>query len=245
MIKEKYKAPFFIIFFFIPSVYFSLTPPPRTAGNGTRINFGPVIGFYSINKNHATRPSQKPSLLVGFKREIHLGNEYKTFFLFGIDYFLHGLNFKSYYFDPDSLKIYDKSFSYSYSVVIQELNLPLQVKYLFKREDNSLFSSYVTAGYHLRYLLPGSVKVSQNGNQIIEDQPEIKFKNPLFNEKLNSFASLGVGWQKNSLTSSKGSFFVELNLRYGFSPYYFETSYTASSLYINSLHLSLQLGLKF
>ncbi|WP_317898703.1 hypothetical protein [Aurantibacillus circumpalustris] len=182
---------------------------------------------------------------IGFKREQRLGNQYKTFFLIGVEYFFHGLNFRSYYFDQDTLQLYDKSFSYNYSLFIHELNLPIQFKYLFKRADNSLFSPYIIAGYHLRYLLPGALKVKQNGQLIKEDSPELKFKNALFVNKMNAYVSLGIGWQKNSLRSNKGSFFVELNGRYGFSPYYFETNYSASSLFINGAHLALQLGLKF
>jgi hypothetical protein len=244
MIKIKHKASFFVLFFFIPFFFFPQSTK-KGSGNGTRIHFGPVIGFYTINKNHAVDPSQKISLIAGFNREVRLGRDFKAFFLFGVDYFFHGLNFRSYFFPPGSVQLYDKSFSYTYSLLIQELNLPVQVKYLFKREDNSLFSPYVVAGYHLRYLLPGSLSVSENGNELKSDHPEIKFRTPLFTDQLNSFVSLGLGWQKNSLSSSKGSFFVELNFRYGFSAYYFETSYSPSSLFIQSTHLTLQLGLKF
>jgi hypothetical protein len=123
--------------------------------------------------------------------------------------------------------------------------LPVQVKYLFKRADNSLYSPYLVAGYQLRYLLPSSLKVKQNGKLIKDDNPDLKFKNGLLVNKMNAFVSLGLGWQKNSLRNAKGSFFVEVNGRYGFSPYYFETNYSASSLYINGAHLSLQVGLKF
>jgi hypothetical protein len=217
----------------------------KKSGNGTRIQIGPVISFYKINTNHATDASQKTSGLFGFRQEWRLDRQYKSYFLIGIDYVLHGIRFNSYYFLPDTIQLYDKSFSYSYSLYIHELNLPLQYKYLFKREDNSLFSAYVIVGYHLRFLLPGNLKVEQEGQEIKTDQPEMKFKTPLLEDRFNSSISLGVGWQKNSLNSSKGSYFVELNARYGFSPYYFESSYSASSLYINATQICLLLGLKF
>jgi len=244
MIKIKYTVLLFILFFFIPFCLFSQSSKKRS-GNGNRIYFGPVIGFYKINKNHAVQPTQKMSAVVGFKRETRTGRDFKTFFLFGFEYFFHGVNFRSYYFAPDTIKLYDKSFGYNYSLFIHELNLPVQFKYLFKREDNSLFSPYITAGYQLRYLLPGTLKVSQNGNELKDDNPDLKFKNAVLLNKINAFVNLGLGWQKNSLSSSKGSFFVELNGRYGFSPYYFETPYTASSLYIYGTHLTIQIGLKF
>lgn len=244
MVKIKYRLSLFILFF-ITSLFSFSQSTKKKSGNGNRIGFGPVIGFYSINRNHAVNARQKMSALIGFKREQRIGREYKTYFLFGIDYFFHGLNFRSYYFNPDTLKLYDKSFPYTYSLFIHELNLPIQFKYLFKREDNSLFSPYIAAGYHLRYLLPCNLKILENGTEITNDDPELKFKNAILNDRLNSFVSIAVGWQKNSLTSSRGSFFAELNFRYGLSAYYFETDYSATSLYINSTHLNLQLGFKF
>lgn len=244
MIRIKYSVLLFILFFFLPALSFSQSSKKRSA-NGNRIYFGPVVSFYTVNKHHAINPTQKPSLVFGFKREQRLSREYKTFFLVGAEYFLHGVNFKSYYFGSDTLKLYDKSFGYNYSLVIQELNLPVQFKYLFRRADNSLFSPYISVAYHLRYLLPGSLRITQDGNRVRNTLPEMKFKNALLSNKMNAFVSFGMGWQKNSLSASKGSFFAELNCRYGFSPYYFEAEYAATSLYINGVHISLQLGLKF
>src|SRR5690606_38948685 len=110
-----------------------------------------------------------------------------TFFLIGAEYFFHGINFRSYYFTQDTLQLYDKSFGYNYSLFIHELNLPIQVKYLFKRADNSLYSPYIIAGYQFRYLLPGILKVKQNGALVKDDSPEILFKNALLTKKMNSF----------------------------------------------------------
>lgn len=244
MIRIKYTALFFILFLFSSFYSFSQSSKKKS-GNGNRIHFGPVVTVYTVNKNHSVKSGQKLSANIGFKREQRIGRDYKTFLLMGVDYFFHGLNFRSYYFAPDTPKIYDKSFRYNYSLFLHELNLPIQVKYLFKRADNSLFSPYLVAGYHLRYLLPGTLKITENGSLIREDNPDVKFKNSILYNKINAFVSLGLGWQKNSLSSSKGSFFVELNCRYGFSPYSFQTDYSASSLYINGAHINLQLGLKF
>ncbi len=61
-------------------------------------------------------------------------------------------------------------------------------------------------GYHLRYLLPGTLHVSQNGDAVKKDRIDLAFKNPLIYNKINSFISITAGWQKNSLNSSKTSF---------------------------------------
>src|SRR6185369_10580856 len=144
MIRIKHRVLIFVLFLFMPKLFLSFSQlPSKKTGNGYRLSFGPAVGFYSINKNHAQNAVQRMSALVGFKREVHVDREYKTFFLFGVDYFFHGVNFQSYYFNQDTLRLYDKSFGYTYSLFIHEINIPLQVKYLFKREDNSLFSPYI------------------------------------------------------------------------------------------------------
>jgi hypothetical protein len=216
-------------------------PPNR----GLRINFGPNIGIYNVNTKHAQNPSAQVSALLGFRKEIRLNKEYRAFFLVGVEYFFHGLKFKSYFFKPDSLALYNRVFAYTYKVFIQEGHLPLQLKYSFNRENNSLFSPYVMLGYHLRFLLPAKVKVSDNGNTVQEGFENLRFRNYLGEPRISSFASISLGWQKNILNNSKNGFFVETNFRYGFSQYFFETNYAASSLYINGIHLSLILGLRF
>jgi hypothetical protein len=164
--------------------------------------------------------------------------------LTGLDYSLHGVGFRSYYFKPDTVQVYDKSFTYDYSLYVHELQLPLQLKFLFKRKDNRLYSSYIQAGYHLRCLISSDLRITQNGTKVKYDSPELKFKTPLLNERLNPFVSISYGFQKNSIGSQKGNFFFEVNFKYGFSSYYFDKTYAPSSLYINSSHFTLLMGFK-
>lgn len=236
------------IFFFLILAHFSFcfhAPPSKKHKSGTRIFFGPAYGFYKINTNHTKNVVPKTSALFGIRKEIRCDKEFKTYFLVGLDYFFHGYNFKSYYFNPDSIQIYDKTFPYDYSLFIHEIDLPMQMKFSFTRENNSLYSPYIMVGYHLRYLLPGKLNITQNGNTIKKDNADLKFKNPLFYNKINSFVSVSVGWQKNSVNNSNSSFFIEANLKYGFSPYYFQKNYSPTSLYTSAVHVSLLLGIKF
>ncbi len=246
MIKKTNTNVFFSIALLFLLVFSTICVAQKNySGAGIRFGFGPVLGIYSVNTNHAKAPTQKMSAIVSFKKEFKCDKSYKTFFLIGFEYLFHGLNFKSYYFKPDSLHLYDKTFPYNYSLIINELCLPLQFKYSFKRENNSQFSPYIMAGYHFRYLLPGNLTVSQNGNKVKQDVVDLKFKTPFITDRLNSFVSATVGWQKNNVGKGKSNFFAELNFRYGFSQYYFAKDYAASSLYISSMHLALQLGFKF
>lgn len=245
--KGKYhNALLFFLFCFFPYTAPALVPPSHNGSSkGVRIGFGPVLGFYTINNRHAQNPIQRVSALAGFKKEKRLGADYRTFFLFGFDYFFHGLTFQSYYFMPDSIKLYDKSFGYRYSLFIHEINVPVQFKYSLRRENNSVFSPYIMIGYHLRYLLPGQLKVSKDGTLVKSDEPGLKFKHPLLSDKMNAYVSATLGWQKNNTASSRRGFYVELNYRYGFSAYYFERDYAPTSMFTNSSHLALLLGLKF
>lgn len=219
--------------------------PNAHFGSRIRLNFGPSLGFYSINENHASDPRQKFSFLAGFNKEFSLSRDYTTFILVGADYLYHGLSFKSYYFSADSLAIYNRNFDHDYQLRVHELQLPVKFKYLFRPEHNSLFSPYLAVSYHLRYFLPAQLQVTYYGNIKEDGSVDLQFKTPLIEKHLNAALSLTAGWQKNSLASSKGSFFAELNLRYNFSPYYFEEPYAANSLYINSVQLFLLLGVRF
>jgi hypothetical protein len=182
MLKILHSFVLCLIFFFVGHSK-PLGEPNTHFGSRVRLHLGPALGFYSINPNHAADPKQKFNFLIGVNKEFSLSRDYKSFLLVGVDYFFHGLGFKSYYFPPDTLQLYDKNFQYDYSLQVNELQLPLQFKYLFKPEHNSLFSPYLCVAYHLRYLMPSKLKVSYYGNVKKEEEAELKFKTPLFGKK--------------------------------------------------------------
>lgn len=245
---KKMKIKNILCFFILCFVLFfnsKAAPPKSKSPNATRIFFGTSYGFYLINTKHAKMGMAKPGIIIGIKREIKADRSRKTFFAFGLEYFMHGFNYFSYYFRPDTINIYDKNLMhFKYSVFLHELNVPLQLKVLFKRADNSLYSPYVSIGYHLRYLLTSNLMLFNAGELIKKDSPAWTFRNPLISNKLNAFMSASIGWQKNNLASSKNSFFIELNYRYGFSQYSFQRDYSATSMFINGTHLCLLMGLK-
>ncbi len=123
MLRNSNTSFLFLFLLCFSTLSISAADPNNHAGNRIRLHVGPAIGFYKINTNHATDPNQRISALIGFNKEFRLSRDYKSFFLVGADYFFHGLNFKSYYFSPDSIKIYDKNFSYTYTLYINELNM--------------------------------------------------------------------------------------------------------------------------
>ncbi len=211
----------------------------------TRVAIAPLISFYTVNQNHAQNPYQKMSGLISIKEEIRLNEKHTIFLLIGIEYMAHGLNFNSYYFKPDSLKLYSGNMNYSYSLYIHEIDIPIQAKYSFTRENNSLVTPYIMIGYHFRTILQGTLQVKQNGDEIENRYEHVTFKNPLFNPENNAFMSATFGIQKNNPKHPKRCVFAELSYRYGFSPYIISDNFTPSSLFMNGSHLAICLGIKF
>ena len=92
----------------------------------TRLMIAPVLSFYKINRNHADSPHQKMSGLFSLKEEVRLNYKHNMYFLFGVEYMVHGLNFNTYYFKQDSIQLYTGNFNYSYSLYMHEIDIPLQ-----------------------------------------------------------------------------------------------------------------------
>lgn len=211
----------------------------------TRITIAPVISFYKINRNHAAAPAQKMSGLVSLREEVRLTYKHNMFFLFGIEYMVHGVNFNSYYFKQDSIQLYTGDMKYKYSLYMHEVDVPLQLKLCFNHENNARFTPYVMLGYHFRTLLDANLKVTQDGETVHKTFEVIEFKNKLFTARNNPFVSATLGIQKNNLKTLKNCIFAEITYRYGFSPYLLKDSFTPSSLYISGNHLNIGFGFKF
>jgi len=247
MFKVKHTALILVLFF---SVHLTATEFPdkyrhKPKGHGYRIGFGTGLSFYHLNDKHADSPKQKMNGIFGVRRELRVSRDYKTYVLFGADYVFHGISYQSYYFKPDSIKLYDKKFNYNYSLFMNEIHIPFQMKYLLRREDNSLFSPYILVGYNLRFLLPGILNVRQDGKSLQKDNPDMQFRTFLIHRNVNASISASAGWQKNRLGSSRGSFFAEINFLYGFSDFFFESDYSATSMFINGTQVTLLVGAKF
>jgi hypothetical protein len=211
----------------------------------TKISFGPVISFYKINKNHASDVKQKMAGVFCIKEEFRLNENHTMFLSVGAEYFVHGLSFFSYYFKPDSIQLYSDDFRYNYSMYVHEIGIPIQLRISFKRENNALVTPYMVLGYHLRNILFGSLKVQENGNDVVKKQEDLLFKNPIISKRNSPFASIALGIQKSKPNNTRRCVFMELAYRFGFSPYLLKDTFTPSSLYLNGSHLSVVVGFKF
>jgi hypothetical protein len=228
-----------------PPVFFKMSSMGESKVMRTRVMIAPVLSFYTINKNHASNPRQKMSGLVSIKEEVRLNVKHNMFFAFGVEYMVHGVNFNSYYFKPDSIQLYTGDMNYAYSLYIHEIDIPLQLKLCFNHENNARVTPYFMIGYHLRTLLDANLKVSRDGETVYKTYEVVTFKNKLFTSRNNPFVSVTLGIQKNNLKTYRNCVFAELTYRYGFSPYLVKDSFTASSLYISGNHLNVGFGFKF
>lgn len=209
----------------------------------TRIGISPVIGLYQSNLNHSFGARQKMALSLSLKEEIRLDHQNRCFLMCGAEYLWHGVNFKSYYFYVDSIKLYHGAMSAVYDLTIHEVNVPLQLKYSLKKETNSIFSSYVVAGYCYRYIVASQLRVANNGNPVIHQSEKLTFKIPALNSASSSFLTIGGGVQKN-IHSNHRAIFAELQCRYALSPFYFNESFAPTSMYISSHFMYLTVGFK-
>lgn len=227
-------------FFFTKTSSRTTTPLVRT-----RLMIAPVISFYGINKNHSSNVRQKMSGLFSLKEEIRLNEKHNMFLEIGVEYMVHGLNFNSYYFKPDSIQLYTGNMNYQYSLYVHEIDFPIQIKLCFNHENNARITPYCMIGYHFRTLLDANLKVKQDGETVHKTYEVLTFKNKLISKRNNPFLSLTFGIQKNNLKTFKSCVFAEVTYRYGFSPYLLKDSFTPSSLYITGNHLTIGFGFKF
>lgn len=211
----------------------------------TRLSVSPVLSLYKSNPHHTSGIKPKMAFNISWKEEIRLDKHNSNYLMIGVEYMFHGVNFNSYYFYNDSLQLYTiDRLKYKYSLTINELDFPIQIKHSFQNETNAVYTGYVYAGYCYRWLLESHLKVEDNGRDIVSQQERITFKTPTFNPVNSSFLNIGVGVQKNSM-SKHNAIFAEAQFRYGLSPFYLNESFTASSLYTTSHFIMLTVGTKF
>lgn len=210
----------------------------------TRISVSPVLGLYKPNKNHTSGSRPKMAFNISLKEEIRLDKNNRDFLMIGAEYMFHGLSFNSYYFYSDSLQLYTPDrLKYKYSLVIHELDFPIQLKHSFQKENNTIFSSYIFAGYCYRWLVESNLKVTEDGNELVNKQESLKFVRPAFNPVNSAFLNVGAGFQKNT-TLMHNAVYAEIQFRYSLSPFYFSESFAPSSMYTNNHFIMLTVGVK-
>lgn len=209
----------------------------------TKLSFSPVLALYKANPNHAGKARPKMAFCFSVKEEIRIDKKNMSFVGIGVDYMLHGTRFNSYYFPKDSLRLYNGNMNAEYNLNIQELNFPVYIKRSFQRENNSLLSGYVFAGYSYRLLIKSVMTVSYYGDEVQYDNGNLQFKLPAFTKTGNSFLQAGAGFQKNNPNKHK-ALYGEIQFKYGLSPLYIDQPYGPTSLYIRGHFILITVGVK-
>lgn len=209
----------------------------------TKISASPILAFYKANKNHAGKATQKMAFCFSLKEEIRIDKKSQSFIAVGVDYMLHGVKFNSYYFSKDSLKLYNGNMNATYNLTVQEVDFPILIKRSFQRENNSLLSGYVFAGYSYRLLIKSQLSVSYYGDEVAYDNGNLQFKIPALNKTSSSFLFAGAGFQKNNPNKHK-AVYGEIQYKYGLSPMYINQPYAPTSLFINGHFICLTVGIK-
>jgi hypothetical protein len=164
----------------------------------------------------------------------------------GMEYMIHGFTFNSYYFGDNGAFLYDKKFNYNYSVEINELNFPIQIRLFPKAETRKHFSPYFSFGYAFRYIMNDHLKVTSilDGKQLFNSSTHFDFQYPYLYKNGSSFINVAPGLQKNFLNTHH-ALFVEINIKYGITQFLVNESFTPSGLYFRNTHIMFLFGYKF
>lgn len=218
---------------------------PKHPVRFSKWNAGILMQRYYYNTYHARNAISGISFLSGFHQEFSLdGIKNKNFMSIGAEYLYQSFSFQSYYFTQDTLRIYDNKMEYTYRVQLNELCVPLLYKHNFSRENNDMQGIYFSAGYVYRILLPSVLVVSKDGQSIDNANFRPEFKIPVLSNYGNSYVHFSVGFQKNN-PQGKSRMYVEIFGRYGFSPFYVKTSFSANNLYFGNYFIGFGVGMKW
>lgn len=218
---------------------------PKYPVRFSKWNAAILLQRYYYNTYHSRNTNGKISFLIGLHQEFTIdGNKSKNFISIGTEFIYQSFAFQSYYFTQDTLRLYDNRMDYSYRAKIHELCIPLLYKHNFSRENNDMQGIYFSAGYVYRILLPSTLFVSKDGQSIDNANFHPEFKIPVLSNYGNSYAHFSIGFQNNN-PQGKSRMYAEIFGRYGFSPFYVKTSFSANNLYFGNYFIGFSVGMKW
>ncbi len=217
----------------------------KNAWRFSKVNVGVLYQIYTRNTYHSAEAQYGMSYLFGYHNEFALNKQKQNKFIsIGIEWMHHSFSYSSYYFYPDSIKLYTGNMNYRYYASMNELNFPIQYKYCFSRENNDIHGMYFCLGYIYRVTLLSHLSASFKGSEVNSSSLRPPFKIGVLSPYANSYAGISVGYQKNN-PLGRMRMFMELYARYSFSPFLINTDYTANSLYFNNYTIGIALGVKW
>ena len=210
----------------------------------TRLDLGLVLAFYNNDPHYTNSTQSTGAYTFGAREEIPILR--KASILFGFDFIGEGFTFNSYYFWPGYSFLYDGNEIYKHTLSIDEFQFPLEWKSSFTPETKNVRTLYFVVGYIYRYVVYDNAIITNNNNGrfVYEGQNNLSFKYPDFTYQGSSIIELGLGYQRNTFKNGN-SFFIELDYKYGLSPFIYTGNTLGSNFVLFTLDtFSIKLGFR-
>ncbi|MCX8081411.1 MAG: hypothetical protein N3F09_09255 [Bacteroidia bacterium] len=207
---------------------------------------GTGSNFIKYNTFHMRDLKKNIPLLFSMSLHFPLDKrtEQKKHFIFGLRSLFQTIRFRSYYFYPDSLKIYDNTFPVSYRMQTILLAMDLGFKYEFNYSEKYFFTPYMCfafsfAGpvyYRIEFSRDGKYE-RKNGSGLYRNVGPARYFCPA--------GELTLGLQYNLLGISRVRFFLETGYMALSASFLAEKNFLASRLYFHYGIWSVKTGLLF
>ncbi len=216
-----------------------------------RLSFAPVASFYKNTPDMAINTKAQSGFCASYKVEIFSGK--KTNLLIGLEYFDQGFSFQGYYAAPGYTYAFDKTFAYSHTARVREIDVPMGLKVAFNIEEDNYFTPYFSGGFCPRYIINSSNLIvnDSTGITVHEGNGNVDFENNIGlltgipnMTKLNGFLYGGLGAQYNFRGSAKALFF-EITYKYGLSRFNYHGYNNSNNLFIKNSNLAFIFGIRF
>lgn len=249
----KFKNSCIILFCILNTTFvFAKNEYPFKRGTyKSRLSIAPVKSFYKNNTFHTINTKAKAGFLISYKGEYFLGK--KVNLIGGLEYYTEGFTFQGYYELPGYTYVYDETFPYTHNVSIQEINMPIGIKFAFNLEEDNYFTPYYTGGLSIRYITSSQNYIVNDslGVTVYEDKGDVAFENNIgllfkskARRKLNGFLYSGFGLQYNFRGTATALYF-EMNYRLGLSRFNYRGNDKSNNLNIGNSNLVFSFGVRF
>ncbi len=183
-----------------------------------RLSAFPLLSFYSGDSRFYS--NLQPKQGYGAQLDLDIGNDRRGRFLTGIGFYSQSLAFNSYYFADGYSAIYDRNFAYEHRVRINDIRIPVLLKYNFVTEEDYTNRVYVMFGLVLRQTFSGHAAVTDGttGSELFNGSVDITSEHSMYGDKGGSMLRAGLGFE-NRIINIRHAVFLEVNYDYKLSRY--------------------------
>ena len=205
---------------------------------------GGIYPIYQSDARQLTNFNGGLTINIGFSKTFRIR---KTEFIFGLEYLNRQFSFDSYYFSPNQVPLFDKSFGYTHSITSNEIQFPI-LYHLASTNKNRASStiSYLDLGMVLHLYAPSSTSIVMKaaGVEVYSGPTILTAQYPLVVNPMNLLMRCAAGlFFKNSYNGD--GLFLELAYTYDPSPMIYTGNQNSNNLSITSTLLTLNAGYKF